>query len=171
MSNHDTDTPDTTQDESAPDLDAARLDAIAAAADAELAPQPLPGQEAPAPEPEPDHAGELRALLGLGVMMAAPALPFIPQCYTPQVLDNIAQAGAAVMVKHGWTLGDVMTPEVTLAAVTLPPTIQAYVMWRQWQADKAQAPAAHGAQQVAQVAPHGMHPTQGARVVPMGAEG
>lgn len=113
----------------------ADLAAIAAAADAELAGQSvIPGQE---PPPEPDRGAELGAMLQLGVAMATPALPFLPQAYTPEVCAQIGTAFAAVADKYGWNLNFTNSPELALAAVSVPPTITAIVLGRQYFADKA----------------------------------
>lgn len=118
----------------------ADLAAIAAAADAELAGQSvIPGQE---PAPEPDRGAELGAMLQLGVAMAAPALPFLPVAYTPEVCAQIGTAFAAVADKHGWSLNFTNSPELALAAVSVPPTITAIVLGRQYFADKAAKAAA-----------------------------
>ncbi len=124
--------------------------AIAAAGDAELAGQAvMPGavQEA---APGPNQADQIGGLLTMGVMMAAPALPFIPACYTPEVIGNISTAAAAVCEKHGWNIGDVMSPELVLAVAVLPPTLQAVVMFKHHQAEKRAALERAQRQQVQQ---------------------
>lgn len=147
----------------------AQLEAIAAGVDAELdAGQPgaAPAADAPAAEPERDQGAELAAMLGMGVAMLSPALPFLPQCYTPEVCQQIGTAFDAVARKRGWDLSNVMTPELALAVVALPPTIQATVLARvhfaQLKAARAaaerqerQAPPAssHAGQQLAPAGP------------------
>jgi hypothetical protein len=115
------------------------LVAIAQQADQALNGQAAPLLAAAEPEPAPDQAGQIGGLLTMGVMMAAPALPFLPQCYTPEVIGNISTAAAAVCEKHGWNVGDVMSPELVLAVAVLPPSLQAVVMFKQWKAEQAAA--------------------------------
>ncbi|MBY0235275.1 MAG: hypothetical protein K2W93_09855, partial [Burkholderiaceae bacterium] len=109
-----------------------------------------PGME---PEPQADKGAELGAMLQMGVMMAAPALPFLPQCYTPQVCGQIGVAFAAVAQKYGWNLDGISSPELALAVVTVPATVQAVILGREYfktkreqeeaaaRATKAQPPA------------------------------
>ncbi len=135
----------------------ADLAAIAAAADAELAglEQQLPGQAA---QPEPDRGAELGAMLQMGVMMAAPALPFLPQCYSDETCQRIGTAFAAVALKYGWNLEFANNPELALAAVSIPPTVQAIVLGRAFFAAKrAEAEAAHDLARRQAVAPMPMH--------------
>lgn len=77
-----------------------------------------------------------RDLLQLGIGMLTPMLPFLPECYTPQVVEAIAAQFTAVEIKRGWNLGEQMTPEVMLAVVALPPTIQAFILGREYIAAK-----------------------------------
>jgi len=106
----------------------AELQGVAAAMDAGTeAASLVPG--APAPEPV-DQGAELAAMLQMGVMMAAPALPFLPSCYTPETCQQIGTAFAAVAEKYGWNLSAVKSPELALAVVTIPPTVQAVVLGR-----------------------------------------
>ncbi|WP_343741804.1 hypothetical protein [Herbaspirillum huttiense] len=77
-----------------------------------------------------------RDLLQLGIGMLTPMLPFLPECYTPQVVDAIAAQFTAVEIKRGWNLGEQMTPEVMLAVVALPPTFQAFMLGREYLAIK-----------------------------------
>lgn len=139
------------------DTDAAMMAAIAASADADIdgaVQAMMPGQAEAEPEPKVNQAEQIGALLTMGVMMGAPALPFLPKCYTPEVVGRIAQAAAAVCDKYGWQVGDVMTPELALAVAVLPPSVQAWVMWKQHKAEqeaqrqREQASGAHGAAQV-----------------------
>lgn len=109
----------------------AELAGIAAAADAELSGQAAPGAPgAVQAEPAQDQGAELAAMLQMGVMMAAPALPFLPACYTPETCAQIGTAFAAVADKYGWNLSAVKSPELALAVVTIPPTVQAVILGR-----------------------------------------
>lgn len=115
----------------APDLAAVgnALAAMDAKLDQAEAVQPAPG-EAQAEAPAIDRGAELGAMLTLGVAMAAPALPFLPGCYTPEVCDQIGKAFAAVADKYGWNLGGMDSPELALALVTVPPTLAAIKLGR-----------------------------------------
>jgi hypothetical protein len=97
-------------------------------------------------EAEPvDKAAGNRALLAALVATAGPALPFIPRCYTPEVIENIANAFTAVEEKYGWDVGSNIGPELALAVFALPPTIAAVVLGRAHFAElKAQREAAAG---------------------------
>jgi hypothetical protein len=111
--------------------DFADLAAIAAAADARIdgsAATLVPGA---APEPEPDRGAEFGAMLQLLVNMGAPALPFLPQCYTPETCQQIGTAFAAVAEKHGWQLDAMNSPELALAIVAIPPSAAAYMLGRE----------------------------------------
>lgn len=135
-------------DQLPPDL--AELDAIAAAADAQLdTASALPGAPgADQADPEPTQAEQLAGVLQLAVMTLAPALPFLPQCYPPEICKQIGVAAGAVCDKHGWKF-DAMPPELALAAIAIPPTVQAVVMGR-----------AHFAQQRAQASSSSSSPAQ-----------
>jgi hypothetical protein len=114
----------------------ADLAAIAAAADAQIAgaAELLPGEQAP--PAAPDRGAEFAAMLSMAIAMAAPALPFLPKCYPPEVCAQIGTAFAAVADKHGWKLDALQSPELALAVVAIPPTISAIVQGRQYAAWK-----------------------------------
>jgi hypothetical protein len=105
---------------------------VAAAADAQISSELVPG----GPEPERDRGAELGAMLQMGVLMVSPALPFLPQCYTPQACTQIGTAFAAVADKRGWDLDAITSPELALAAVAIPPTVAAVALGKQYFADK-----------------------------------
>ena len=119
----------------------AELAAIAQAQDAAIdGAQIVPGAATAEPaEPEKDRAAELAAMLGMGVAMAAPMLPFLPACYTPEVCAQIGVALDAVATKYGWNLDGLSSPELALATVSIPPTVLAFVLARQHFAAKRQA--------------------------------
>lgn len=129
----------------------AELQGLAMGADAALdqaqAPPLPPGQEAPSPAIQ---GPELGAMLQAVMTMAEPMAPYLPRAYTPEVCDRIGVAIAAVAEKRGWDLSNVMSPEVMLAFVTVPPTLAAvkmakdYYAWlerKQAQDQAAPAPA------------------------------
>ena len=72
---------------------------------------------------------ELRDALGLARMMVAPMFAWWPDfgtCWSDAQLQTIASSGAAVMQRHGLSMGEVMTkwgPYVALGVATLPPSI------------------------------------------------
>lgn len=109
------------------------LDALAAqAADLEGAALP-PGE---APPPPPDTAGELRQALDLARALAAPSFAWWPdfeRVWSDAALDRIAQAGAAVMELHGWTVGDMLGrwgPYLALVGATAPPALATWAAIR-----------------------------------------
>lgn len=118
----------------------AELAGLAAAADAQVSGAAImPGME---PPPAPDKGAELGAMLKMGVMMATPALPFLPSCYTPEVCDQIGIAFAAVADKYGWQLNAMSSPELALAVVTVPATVQAVILGREYFKTKREQEAA-----------------------------
>lgn len=126
----------------------AELEAVAAAADARIAgAAALPGAPGAEPAPAVDRGAEFGAMLQMAVMMGTPALPFLPQCYTPEVCGQIGTAFAAVAEKYGWNLDGLSSPELALAVVAIPPTVTAVVLGREHFADRRrQAEAAARAQ-------------------------
>lgn len=121
--------PDTGQ---TPDLAAvaSAMAAMDARLDAAEGVQPPPGEAQAEAAPAVDRGAELGAMLTLGVTMAAPALPFLPACYTPEVCQQIGHAFSAVADKHGWNLGGMDSPELALALVSVPPTLAAIKLGR-----------------------------------------
>lgn len=111
--------------------DFAALEAEAAGVDAQGAP-PAPGAVAAA-VPASNTAAELEGVLQMVRMLAAPACAWWPefgQVWNDGQLRAIADAGAQVMDKHGWTVGETMSkwgPYVALIGATLPP---AAVTWQ-----------------------------------------
>lgn len=95
-------------------------------------------------------AGELLSILELVRMAAAPAFAdwwpaYGNQVWNDEQLQAIAHHGAAVMERHGWTLGDSMAkwgPHIALIGATAPPAFATYkaIQWRREEARRAQAP-------------------------------
>lgn len=109
---------------------------------ADVLPHDEEGNLVEAEEPVDKLAGN-RQLLGFLVMAATPLMPFLPTCYTDEVISNIAGAFTAVEEKYGWDIGSNIGPEVALAIFTLPPTIAAVTLGRQYFAEqRAQREAA-----------------------------
>lgn len=143
--------PKTDEKDNALPPDLAALEALALAQDSALdGAAVLPGAEQVA-EPVSNRPEELAAMLQMGVMMVAPALPFLPQCYTPEVCGQIGTAFDAVATKYGWNIDNVMTPELALACVAVPPTISAVMLGRSYFAHRRAEQAA--TQQAAKLPP------------------
>lgn len=124
----------------------------AAAVDEAVAPlvtvdaQGRPLEQAPDKQAAQDSAySRNRDLLDMGIGMLTPMLPFLPTCYTPEVLDRIAAAFTAVEIKRGWNIDEKMAPEVMLAIAALPPSITAFMMGREYLALKRAEKAAQNA--------------------------
>jgi hypothetical protein len=85
------------------------------------------------PEPEPvDKAAGNRQMLTFLVTAASPAMPFLPECYTPEVINQIAAAFTAVEEKYGWDVGGKLAgPELALAMFAIPPTFMAYKLGKE----------------------------------------
>lgn len=103
-------------------------------------------------EPEADQGdpiGENRDLLAMLLAVATPAMPFLAQCYPPEVVNNIAAAYTAVEIKYGWKARDLVGPELGLALVAIPPTIAAVLLGKAHFAElKAKREAEHARQAV-----------------------
>ncbi|MGL5181190.1 hypothetical protein [Herbaspirillum huttiense] len=114
----------------------------AAAVDQAVAPvltvdeQGNPIEEPAAQQTADDPISRNRDFLAMGIGMLTPMLPFLPQCYTPEVIDQIAAAFTAVEIKRGWNLGEHMTPELALAMAALPPSVAAFMLGREYLAAK-----------------------------------
>lgn len=91
---------------------------------------PLPG------EPQPiDPADELREMLVLGRDWVAPMLPYIPHIYTDEVLAELSKKTVPVLDKWGVSLdgvGDLLGPELKLAALVIPLAIITYKTHKAW---------------------------------------
>ena len=90
---------------------------------------------------------ENRAILEVLVSTLTPALPFLPTCYPPPTIDNIARAYTAVEAKHGWNLRNAFSVEGVLLLTVLPPTLLAIRMGQEHFARRraeAEAEAAAG---------------------------
>lgn len=129
----------------------AALASNSAGLDAELSGGADPATGAPAPDqaPAPDVGAEVAGLLEMGVAMLSPVAPFLPKCYTPAACQRIGAAFAAVAEKRGWNVSEVMSPELALCIVALPPTIQAVMMARAHYAPKLPKPDQDKPDQVA----------------------
>lgn len=106
---------------------------------------------------------ELMQALTMARMLVSPMFGWwqdFPRVWSDQTLQGIASGGAAVMLRHGWTMGDLFEkwgPYLALAMATIPPSAVT------WQAIKQRQ---HQLQQQAQ---HGQRPA--AAAPPPDAEG
>lgn len=109
----------------------ADLVSLASATDAQLD-AGAPGALDQAPQPAPvDRGAELGAMLQMVVAIATPLLPFLPECYSEATCQQIGTAFAAVAEKYGWNLDLANCPELALAIVTIPPTVNAVALGRE----------------------------------------
>ena len=78
------------------------------------------------------NTDELEQALQLARLMVAPMFAWWPKfadTWNDRALRGIAAGGSAVMVKHGWSMGDLFNtygPYVALAGATLPPALVTY---------------------------------------------
>jgi hypothetical protein len=91
----------------------------------------------PKPEVDPGNPSEEnKAILATLIAILTPAMPFLQECYPPDVIERIANAYTAVEDKYGWNVRGMMGVEVQLAIVAIPPTIQAIVLGKAYFAAK-----------------------------------
>lgn len=115
-----------------PDADFAALMTEAATIDgppAELGAAGEPGQVVSLPDLKAELLGALEmARLG-AAEMAFPWWREFGNTWNDRRLDQIATAGAAIMQKHGWTMGGLEAswgPYLMLALATIPPAVATY---------------------------------------------
>lgn len=127
---------DGTPGDQADGADFADLEAQAAAIEgpaAAAAPGAL-AQGAPTVDPVAvaAEAAELAGALQLARLLVRPMFGWWPDfgtVWSDAQIRQIAQAGAEVCIKHGWTMGDLMAkwgPYVGLALATAPPCVATY---------------------------------------------
>lgn len=112
---------------------------------------PAPGTEQPGATPAvvADPAAELLGALTMARMLVQPMFdwwPRFPEVWSDSTLTGISQAGAQVMARHGWTMGDLLGqwgPYIALAGATAPPC---WVTWKAIQAQQAAQAAAAAAE-------------------------
>lgn len=101
----------------------AALGGAAAALDAELGADEFgPAPDTPA-ELAPDATAETAAVLKVVVALLSPMLPYLPEIYTDEKVQELAGAYVPVAEKNGWASGgwfDKYGPELVLAATALP---------------------------------------------------
>lgn len=74
----------------------------------------------------------IREALGMARMIAKPALAWwadYEECWSDKQLDAISAAGAAVMLRHGLTVGELFAkygPYIALLGATVPPGLATY---------------------------------------------
>lgn len=87
---------------------------------------------------------ELHGALEMARMMVGPMFAWWPdfgQVWSDQTLNGIAAGGAAVMVKHGWSMGELFSeygPYLALAGATLPPSLATWQVIKQRRVQLAQ---------------------------------
>lgn len=125
----------------------AALEAEAAALDAAAVPAPPAAVVQAEAQRAEDTVAALLEVLQFARSMAAPAMSWwadFGAVYSDEALHKIAAAGAVVMDRHGWTLGEMFEqwgPYVALAAAVAPPALATV------HAFKARAIAQHQARQ------------------------
>lgn len=94
----------------------------------------------------------LREALGMARMIAKPALAWwadYEACWSDRQLDAISAAGAAVMLRHGVTMGELFEqygPYIALLGATVPPGLATYSAIKARKAELARpAPPQHAA--------------------------
>lgn len=120
----------------------AALLASVSAVEAEIAPtitHDENGQLLPEPESIESAAAENTAILGTLIALLSPAMPFLNDCYPPDVVQRIATAYTAVEEKYGWAARKHLGVEVQLAIVAIPPSIMAYMMGKEFFKAKREA--------------------------------
>ena len=121
----------------ATDMGTAALEALereATALETEAAPKPAPGEHG-----TPEHAAEvmntateLAGALTMARAMLSPVMAWWPHysaAWSDATIKQISQAGAEVMDRHGWTMGEAWSkygPYVALAGALLPPCVVTY---------------------------------------------
>lgn len=92
---------------------------------------------------------ELEQALVMARLMVAPMFKWwagFADTWSDKTLQAIAAGGAAVMVKHGWTLNDLFStygPYIALGVATLPPTMVTYAAIKQQRKAQAAQQQAH----------------------------
>lgn len=66
---------------------------------------PVPGEAPPPPPPRVDLAKEFKGVATFVAGFAGKAFPSLKEVYTPDTINDLADAAAAVCVKHGWLTG------------------------------------------------------------------
>ena len=98
------------------------------------------------------NTDEIEQALQMARLMVAPMFRWWPQfadTWNDRALRGIAAGGSAVMVKHGWSMGDLFAeygPYVALAGATIPPALVTYAAIKHQKQLAAQQP--HQAQPV-----------------------
>lgn len=119
----------------------AQLQAEAEQIDAQGATAPGATPEPAAPA-GPDYLTEARGLVDFMIGVAKPLYPSLERVYTKEACDKLAAAAAPVMEKYGMSLGELFKrwgPEINLAFVALPLTLQTLQAVREDRAARRQA--------------------------------
>lgn len=160
-----TDTTDSSQDDAPGDFaDLADLEREAGAIEGVAA-------ERAAPPPIPDTtAAELLGALEMARLMISPGMAWWPaygEVWNDRTLRGIADSGADVMQRHGWSMGDLLSqwgPYIGLIGATLPPSL---VTWQAVKDRREQAEREAKSPATARPANDGWHGPRGANGEPV----
>lgn len=118
------------------------LDALAGEAaqiDQQIAPVALEAEPEQPAQPAPTEAASIAALVQIMAGLFAPVFPSLQKIYTDTACQQIGDAAAPVMAKHGWTTGELLgkyAEELALLAVVAP---LGFATWQGIQTDIAAA--------------------------------
>ncbi|WP_028214713.1 hypothetical protein [Paraburkholderia mimosarum] len=110
---------------------------------------PLPGEPVPV-DPKEELADVLKLIRGL----LGPALPYIPEIYTDEVVNALAETTVPVLDKYGIAIGGVgglLGPELALLALVVPLGIVTVKTHRAWREAQTVEQVTHAAPQPAPV--------------------
>lgn len=172
----DQDTTDTGQDAAELDTAQALADLAGEAQAFETEPDAKAAEQQAAQEAETTAtiAAELADVLGMARMMCAPLLSWWPdyeKVWSDSQIQAISQAGAVVMVRHGWSMGEMVSqwgPYLALVAAAGLPAMATYTAIRQHKEEAKRAARIVGPAPAAPMMPPPMAPAsaqQGERVL------
>lgn len=102
--------------------------------------QPPEAVEQPAHAPSDSRSApvvttyeELRGLIDVSVKVLSPIWPGLPDIYTPDACDKLAQSGAALLDKYDWSVSDLFKrfkEEINFGFVALPLVYQTVLAMR-----------------------------------------
>lgn len=96
---------------------------------------PPPGQEPPPADP----LQEARDFFGFLRDTAAISLPYVRKIYDDGRIEQIAAAWLPLASKYGWSLGDLVGPELIFGVALLSPAPELMEAHREWKQDKKAA--------------------------------
>lgn len=98
--------------------------------------------------PKASTAADLLGALEMGRLIVAPSMGWWPEfgrVWSDAQLGKIAEAGGAIMDRHGWSLGDLLSawgPYLALAAAAAPPALATYAAIKARPQERQGAPGA-----------------------------